>query len=31
MARALVQQPDDLRVQLVNRPAMFGNAQTKIE
>jgi len=31
VARALVEQPDDLRVQLVNRRAMFGNVQAKTE
>jgi hypothetical protein len=31
LARALVEQPDDVRVQLVNRRAMFGNVQAKIE
>ena len=29
--RALVEQPDDVRVQLVNRLAMFGNVQAKVE
>ena len=27
--RALVEQPDDVRVQLVNRLAMFGNVHSK--
>ena len=31
VAGALVEQPDDLRVQLVNRLAMFGNVQAKEE
>ena len=31
VARALVEQPDDVRVQLVNRLAMFGNVQAKRE
>jgi hypothetical protein len=31
VARALVEQPDDVRVQLVNRLAMFGNVQAKVE
>ena len=31
VARAPVEQPDDLRVQRVNRLAMFGNVQTKEE
>jgi hypothetical protein len=29
VARALVEQPDDLRVQLVNRLAMFGNVHAR--
>ena len=29
VARALVEQPDDLRVQLVNRLAMFGNVHSE--
>ena len=31
VARALVEQPDNVRVQLVNRLAMFGNVQAKEE
>jgi predicted RNA-binding protein YlqC (UPF0109 family) len=31
VARALVEQPDDVRVQLVNRLAMFGNVQANEE
>ena len=31
MARALVEQPDDLRVQLVNRLTMFGKVHAKEE
>jgi predicted RNA-binding protein YlqC (UPF0109 family) len=29
MARAFVEQPDDLRVQLVNRLTMFGKAHAR--
>jgi hypothetical protein len=29
VARARVEQPDDVRVQLVNRLAMFGNVQRR--
>jgi predicted RNA-binding protein YlqC (UPF0109 family) len=31
VARAFVEQPDDVRVQLVNRLAMFGNVQVQEE
>lgn len=31
MARALVQKPHELRVELVNRLAMFGNVQSQEE
>jgi hypothetical protein len=31
VAGALVEQPDNLRVQLVNRLTMFGNVQAKVE
>ena len=31
VARALVEQPDDVRVQPVNHLAMFGKAQAKLE
>jgi hypothetical protein len=31
MLRAFVEQPDYMRVQLVNRLAMFGNVQAKEE
>jgi hypothetical protein len=31
VARALVEQPDDVRVQLVNRLAMFGNVHGNAE
>ncbi len=31
VARAFVEQPDDVRIQLVNRLAMFGNVQAKVE
>ena len=31
VARALVEQPDDVRVQLVNRLAMFGNVHGRAE
>jgi hypothetical protein len=31
LARAFVEQPDNVRVQLVNRLAMFGNVQAKAE
>jgi hypothetical protein len=31
VARALVEQPDNVRVQLVNRLAMSGNVQAKVE
>jgi len=27
----VVEQPDDVRIQLVNRLAMFGNVQAKVE
>jgi predicted RNA-binding protein YlqC (UPF0109 family) len=31
VTRAFVEQPDDVRVELVNRLAMFGNVQAKVE